>query len=40
MTLQEWGELDEDVEGELVDGALEEEEMATVLHELVVRWLS
>lgn len=40
MTLQEWSELDEDVEGELVDGVLEEEEIATFLHELVVMWLA
>jgi Uma2 family endonuclease len=40
MTLEEWGELDEDVEGELVDGVLEEEEVATFLHELVVMWLA
>jgi len=39
LTLEEWGELDEDVEGELVDGRLEEEEMPTVLHEAVVAWL-
>jgi len=39
MTLEEWGDLDEDVEGELVDGVLEEEEMATFLHEIVVAWL-
>lgn len=39
MTLEEWGNLDEDVEGELVDGVLEEEEMATFLHEVVVAWL-
>ena len=40
MTLEEWGNLDEDVEGELVDGFLEEEEMATFLHEIVVAWLT
>jgi Uma2 family endonuclease len=40
MTIEEWGDLDEDVEGELVDGFLEEEEMATFLHELVVMWLA
>ena len=40
MTLEEWGILDEDIEGELVDGLLEEEEMATFLHELVVMWLA
>lgn len=40
MTLAEWGDLDEDIEGELVDGLLEEEEMATFLHEIVVMWLA
>jgi len=40
MTLEEWGDLDEDIEGELVDGILEEEEMATFLHEIVVVWLA
>jgi Uma2 family endonuclease len=39
MTLEEWADLDEDIEGELVDGVLEEEEMATFLHEIVVVWL-
>ncbi len=39
MSLTEWAELDEDVEGELVDGVLEEEEMATILHEITVVWL-
>ena len=39
MTLDEWADLDEDVEGELVDGALEEEEMPSLLHELAVAWL-
>ena len=40
MTVEEWGALDEDIEGELVDGILEEEEMATFLHEIVVMWLA
>ena len=40
MTLEEWADLDEDVEGELVDGMLEEEEMPTFLHELVVMWMA
>jgi Uma2 family endonuclease len=40
MTLEEWADLDEDIEGELVDGLLEEEEMATFLHEIVVMWLA
>ena len=40
MTLEEWAALDDEVEGELVDGVLEEEEMPTVLHELVVTWLT
>ena len=39
MSLEEWAALDDDVEGELVDGVLEEEEMPTVLHELVVAWV-
>src|SRR5262245_12909290 len=40
MTLDEWAELDEDVEGELVDGVLEGEEVANFLHEIVVSWLN
>jgi Uma2 family endonuclease len=36
MTLDEWADLDEDVEGELVDGVLVEEEVPTYLHERVV----
>jgi Uma2 family endonuclease len=40
MTLEEWADLEDDVEGELVDGVLEEEEMPTHLHELVVTWLT
>lgn len=39
MTLEEWASLDEDVSGELVDGYLEEEEMPTWRHEMVVSWL-
>lgn len=39
MTLEEWAALDEDEEGELVDGHLEEEEMPSWAHELVVSWL-
>jgi Uma2 family endonuclease len=40
MTLEEWAALDDDVEGELVDGVLEEEEMPTFLHEVVVMWMA
>jgi Uma2 family endonuclease len=40
MTLEEWAALDDEIEGELVDGVLEEEEMPTHLHELVVTWLT
>jgi Uma2 family endonuclease len=36
MTLEEWADLDEEVEGELVDGVLVEEEMATHIHEALV----
>jgi Uma2 family endonuclease len=39
LTLDEWAMLDEEVEGELIDGALEEEEVPTFLHEIVVTWL-
>jgi Uma2 family endonuclease len=39
MTLEEWAAMDEDDEGELVDGRLEEEEDAGLLHEVVVVWL-
>ena len=39
MSLDEWAHLDEDVEGELVDGILEEEEIPSFLHEIVVAWL-
>jgi Uma2 family endonuclease len=39
MTLEEWAALDEEVEGELVDGILEEEEKPSFLHEIVVAWL-
>lgn len=38
MTLEAWAELDEDEPGELVDGWLEEEEVASHLHEVVVSW--
>ena len=40
LTLEEWADLDEDVEGELVDGMLEEEEMPSFLHEIIVSWLN
>jgi Uma2 family endonuclease len=40
MSLEEWAALDDEIEGELVDGFLEEEEMANVLHEAVVTWLA
>lgn len=40
LTLREWAELPEDVDGELVDGRLEEEEMANRAHERTVTWLS
>jgi len=39
MSLDEWAALDEDAEGELVDGILVEEEMPSFSHELAVTWL-
>lgn len=39
MTLEQWADMDEDEPGELVDGALVEEEVPTNLHELIVSWL-
>lgn len=39
MTLDEWIGLAEDEPGELVDGVLEAEEVASWAHELVVSWL-
>jgi Uma2 family endonuclease len=39
MTLEEWAELDEEAEGELVDGTLQEEETPSAVHELIVGWL-
>ena len=39
MTLEQWADLDDDVEGELVDGVLEEEEMPSFQHEIIVAWL-
>src|SRR5215471_4245649 len=39
LTIEEWAAFDEDEEGELVDGRLEEEEMPTTLHEAIAAWL-
>lgn len=39
MTLDEWADLPEDEEGELVDGWLVEEEVPDFLHEVIVGWL-
>jgi Uma2 family endonuclease len=40
MTLDEWAELDEDTQGELVDGVLVEEEVPNWIHETVITWLT
>lgn len=40
MTLDEWYALDEEVEGELVDGFLEEGEVPGLIHEIIVMWLA
>lgn len=39
MTLKEWGELPDDVFGELVDGVLEEEEVTTRIHDAIAGYL-
>jgi Uma2 family endonuclease len=39
LSVEDWVALEEDVEGELVDGHLVEEEVASWAHELVVSWL-
>ena len=39
LTLEQWADLDEDAEGELVDGELVEEETPSVLHEAIAAWL-
>lgn len=39
MTLEQWADMDEDEPGELVDGLLVEEEVASHLHEIPVSWL-
>ena len=39
MTDDEWSSLSEEESGELVDGALEEEEVPDWIHETVVGWL-
>lgn len=39
LTDEEWANLDEDEEGELVDGVLVEEEVPNFAHESIVTWL-
>jgi Uma2 family endonuclease len=39
MTIDEWADLDEDVEGELVDGVLVEEEVTDYEHETLISYL-
>lgn len=40
MTVDAWADLDEDQEGELVDGRLVEEEASDSPHEVIVMWLT
>jgi len=39
MTLEEWADLPDEIEGELVDGYLVEEEAPELIHEAIVGWL-
>jgi Uma2 family endonuclease len=39
VTIDDWAALDEDDSRELVDGVLEEAEVPSVLHEVIVTWL-
>jgi Uma2 family endonuclease len=39
MTVDDWALLPEDVQGELVDGSLQEGELPSLVHECIVRWL-
>lgn len=39
MTLEEWADLPEDEDGEIVDGVLVEDEMGSFLHDGVVAWI-
>lgn len=39
LSVDDWAALPEDEPGELVDGRLEEEEVADLVHETVVSWL-
>jgi hypothetical protein len=40
MTAEEWAALPEDVDGDLVDGLLVEDEIASYLHETIFRCTS
>ncbi|MFO0592496.1 MAG: Uma2 family endonuclease [Polyangiaceae bacterium] len=40
MTIEQWAALDEDEEGELVDGRLVEEEASDSAHQVIVMWLT
>ena len=39
MSLGEWADLDPEIDGELVDGALEAEEMPSIIHETIVAFI-
>ena len=40
VSVDAWAAMDEDADGELIDGALVEEEVPDIIHEVVVTWLS
>jgi Uma2 family endonuclease len=39
LSLDAWGSLDEDDSRELVEGRLEDDEVPSAIHEIVVRWI-
>lgn len=39
MSLEDWADMPEDDDGEIVDGLLTEEEVPSIVHEIIVLWI-